>query len=134
MKAPHLLREELLSVAKENLTQLIIIDEIQKVPLLLDEVHWLIENTSLQFILCGSSSRKLKRGAANLLGGRAWKFHFVPLVYPEVPNIDLLRVLNQGLLPSHYLSKHIRRTFKSYVEDYLWIGRKASLYYLGVIF
>lgn len=119
LKAPHLLREELLKVAQEKSTQLVIIDEIQKVPLLLDEVHWLIENTALQFILCGSSARKLKKGAANLLGGRAWKFHFVPLVYPEIPSIDLLRVLNQGLLPSHYFSKNIRRTFKAYVEDYL---------------
>lgn len=119
LKEPHLLRAELLSVAQKNPTQLVIIDEIQKIPLLLDEVHWLIENTSLQFILCGSSARKLKKGAANLLGGRAWKFHFLPLVYPELPNIDLLRALNQGLLPSHYLSKHIRRTFKAYVEDYL---------------
>lgn len=119
LKEPYILREELLVLAKKNPIQLIIIDEIQKVPLLLDEVHWLIENTSLQFILCGSSARKLKRGAANLLGGRAWKFHFLPLVYPEIPEVDLLRVLNHGLLPSHYLSQNVRRSLKAYVEDYL---------------
>jgi predicted AAA+ superfamily ATPase len=49
----------------------VVIDEVQKVPQLLDEIHWLIENKGLQFILCGSSARKLKRGKANLLGGRA---------------------------------------------------------------
>ena len=45
-----------------------ILDEVQKVPQVLDEVHWLIENRGLQFILCGSSARKLKRGKGNLLG------------------------------------------------------------------
>lgn len=119
LKQPHILREELLVLAKENLAFPVIIDEIQKIPLLLNEVHWLIENTSLSFILCGSSARKLKRGAANLLGGRAWKFHFLPLTYPEIPDVDLLRLLNHGLLPSHYLSDNIRRSMKAYVEDYL---------------
>ncbi len=119
LKQPHILREELIALEKERPETLVIIDEIQKVPILLDEVHWLIENTSLQFILCGSSARKLKRGAANLLGGRAWKFHFMPLVYPEIIEIDLLRALNHGLLPSHYLSLNIHRSMQSYVEDYL---------------
>lgn len=118
-KEPHVLREELLIVAQKNPRQLIIIDEVQKIPLLLDEIHWLIENTELQFILCGSSARKLKRGAANLLGGRAWKFHFLPLAFPEIPQIDLLRVLNNGLLPSHYHLDNARRSLKAYVEDYL---------------
>jgi predicted AAA+ superfamily ATPase len=83
----------------------IIIDEIQKVPELLDEVHWLIENSPAYFILCGSSARKLKLGAANLLGGRAWTYTMHPLVSEEVGDLDLLKVLNHGLLPSHYLSK-----------------------------
>jgi len=83
----------------------IILDEIQKVPALLDEVHWLIENTSAYFILCGSSARKLKRGAANLLGGRAWRFTFYPLVYPEIPDFDLLHALNNGLIPAYYAKK-----------------------------
>ena len=74
LSEPHLLREEILALPKKQLHLPIIIDEIQKIPALLDEVHWLIENTSAKFILCGSSARKLKRGAANLLGGRAWRF------------------------------------------------------------
>lgn len=76
---PHLLREELQDLSEADSKKPIIIDEIQKVPLLLNEVHWLIENKGLGFILCGSSARKLKRGAANLLGGRAWRFTFYPL-------------------------------------------------------
>jgi uncharacterized protein len=58
----------------------IIIDEIQKVPDLLDEVHWLIENRGLRFVLCGSSARKLKRIHANLLGGRGLRSALMPLV------------------------------------------------------
>src|SRR3989338_84855 len=60
---------------------LLVIDEIQKVPALLDEVHWLIENKGLSFLLTGSSARKLRRGHANLLGGRAWRRHMTPLCY-----------------------------------------------------
>jgi predicted AAA+ superfamily ATPase len=71
---------------------------------LADEVHWLIENKKVGFILSSSSARKLKRGKANLLGGRAWLYLFYPLVYKEIPDFDLLRALNHGLLPKHYLS------------------------------
>jgi predicted AAA+ superfamily ATPase len=119
MSAPHLLREELLGITDSDSKYPIIIDEIQKVPMLLNEVHWLIENKKLSFILCGSSARKLKRGAANLLGGRAWRFNFYPLVYKEVPGFDLLRALNHGLLPSHYLSEQPERMLRSYLSDYL---------------
>jgi predicted AAA+ superfamily ATPase len=119
MAAPHLLREELLVASKERLKHPVVIDEIQKVPALLDEVHWLIENEKISFILCGSSARKLKRGAANLLGGRAWRFHFYPLVYKEIPDFDLIRALNHGLLPSHYLSEQPFRILRAYIADYL---------------
>lgn len=78
----------------------IIIDEVQKVPELLDEVHWLIENRKSSFVLCGSSARKLKRGQANLLGGCAWRYELFPLVSAEVPDLDLLRALRNGLIPS----------------------------------
>lgn len=118
-KEPYRLREELLVLSKDLLQWPVIIDEIQKVPALLDEVHWLIENAKIGFILCGSSARKLKRGAANLLGGRAWGYNFYPLVYPEIPNFDLLRALNNGLIPSHYLMQNARRPLKAYVQDYL---------------
>src|SRR5947207_5697385 len=78
-RSPFLLREELLSARPERLASPVIIDEIQKVPDLLNEVHWLIENHGLSFILCGSSARKLKTQSTNLLGGRAWEYHFYPL-------------------------------------------------------
>jgi predicted AAA+ superfamily ATPase len=84
-KSPWLLREEVNALSKQELKHPIIIDEIQKVPTLLNEVHWLIEHLQAQFILCGSSERKLKMDAANLLGGRAWKYHFYPLVSAEIP-------------------------------------------------
>lgn len=74
LKDPHIFREEVLALEPKD--QLIIVDEIQKIPMLLDEVHWLIENTHFQFILCGSSARKLKQTGVNMLGGRAWKYPF----------------------------------------------------------
>lgn len=117
--APHRLREELLAAPKEQLINPIVIDEVQKVPMLLNEVHWLIENASLSFVLCGSSARKLKHGNANLLGGRAWRFNFYPLIYKEVANFDLLKAINQGLLPSHYLSDQPQRMLRAYIADYL---------------
>ena len=73
-KRPALLRERLLATPPERLRSPVILDEVQKVPQLLDEVHWLIENQGVSFILCGSSARKLKRGGVNLLGGRAWRY------------------------------------------------------------
>ncbi len=120
-KAPYLLREELLALSPEILNQPIIIDEIQKIPELLNEVHGLIENHQLQFILCGSSARKLKTSSTNLLGGRAWIYHFYPLTYPEIPDFNLLRALQQGLILTHYLSSpdHINDHFQAYVDIYL---------------
>jgi len=97
----------------------VILDEVQKVPTLLDEVHWLIENEQIQFVLCGSSARKLKRGQANLLGGRAWRYEMYPLVSAEIEDQDLLRTLNNGLIPSHYLASDARRSLRTYVRDYL---------------
>ena len=120
-KAPFLLREEILALTEHEINQPIIIDEIQKVPALLNEIHWLIENKSIQFILCGSSARKLKTHATNLLGGRAWPYHFYPLTFSEIPNVDLLKALQHGLLPSHYLSdpQYINDYLQAYVDIYL---------------
>lgn len=112
---PSLLRQEVQARAPK----LVILDEIQKVPELLDEVHWLIENTESRFILCGSSPRKLKRGAANLLGGRALRTDLFPLVSAEIGDLDLGKALNFGLIPQHYLSKKPDRFLKAYVEQYL---------------
>jgi predicted AAA+ superfamily ATPase len=120
-KTPALLREELLAIPQEKKSLPIIIDEIQKVPDLLNEVHWLIENANLHFILCGSSARKLKTQATNLLGGRAWVYQFYPLVFPEVHDFSLLKALQQGLIPSHYNadSVYILDYLQAYVDLYL---------------
>jgi predicted AAA+ superfamily ATPase len=118
LNKPSLLREELIA---KNLASdaIVIIDEVQKIPILLDEVHWLIENLDLRFILCGSSARKLKRGQANMLGGRAWRYEMFPLVSQEVDGFDLLRALNNGLIPSHYETAFPTRSLDSYIKDYL---------------
>jgi predicted AAA+ superfamily ATPase len=97
----------------------IIIDEVQKVPDLLDEVHWLIENRGLRFVLCGSSARKLKRSHANLLGGRGLRFSLMPLVSEEIPQFSLQRALNRGLLPPHYDSEDAAQLLEAYVGKYL---------------
>lgn len=119
--SPHLLREEILAQKDKALTQPIIIDEIQKAPNLLNEVHWLIENANAQFILCGSSARKLKTETTNLLGGRAWQYNFYPLVYPEILDFDLLRALQHGLIPNHYLAdkEYLNEYLQAYVDIYL---------------
>lgn len=118
-KRPSLLREQILAKDATILKNPIVLDEVQKVPQVLDEVHWLIENKGLSFILCGSSARKLKRGKANLLGGRAWRYEMFPLVSAELGDIDLLRALNQGMIPDHYLRDNYKKSLSGYVRDYL---------------
>ena len=98
---------------------LLVIDEVQKVPDILDEVHWLIEHSALSFLLTGSSARKLRRGSANLLGGRAWRKTMVPLSYLEVEGFDLAHIMISGLLPSHFLSPDPVEDLRAYVSDYL---------------
>jgi predicted AAA+ superfamily ATPase len=119
VKRPYLLREQLLTASPQQLAEPVIIDEVQKVPQLLDEIHWLIENKGLRFLLCGSSARKLKRGKANLLGGRAWRYEMHPLVSREVETLDLLKALNRGMLPAHYREEDYRKSLRAYVQDYL---------------
>ncbi|MEJ2025234.1 MAG: DUF4143 domain-containing protein, partial [Deltaproteobacteria bacterium] len=111
--------EQILAQPETMLAQPVILDEAQKIPQLLDEVHWLIENKGLRFILCGSSARKLKRGRANLLGGRAWRYEMYPLCWPEIKRFDLMRALAHGLIPLHYLQDQYRKSLKAYVQDYL---------------
>jgi predicted AAA+ superfamily ATPase len=111
---PARLREEIPQGSK-----LVVIDEIQKLPQLLDEVHLLIEERGLRFLLTGSSPRKLRRGGVNLLGGRARTLILHPLVYREVKNFDLLRALNHGLLPSLYLSEQPEEDLRAYAGTYL---------------
>jgi len=116
---PSLLREQLLTKDIATLKEPIILDEVQKVPQVLDEVQGLIESQGLRFVLCGSSARKLKRGQANLLGGRAWRFEMHPLVSAEIPGFNLLQALNRGLIPAHYSEEKFHRSLRAYVQDYL---------------
>ncbi len=109
---PSLLRERWPS-------KLTIIDEVQKVPALLDEVQWLIEKKGASFLLTGSSARKLKRGQGNLLGGRAWRFEMGPLSIFEVDGFNLETALVSGMLPPHYLSPDPLMDLRGYVSDYL---------------
>jgi predicted AAA+ superfamily ATPase len=119
--APYLLRQEIEQLATNKRLLPVIIDEFQKVPLLLDEVHLMIEKFKpISFILCGSSARKLRRSGANLLGGRAWRCSFFPLVFPELKDFDLLNIFRTGLIPSHYLNpSSASKSIKSYIADYL---------------
>ena len=116
---PELLREDL-EAADADPARQVVIDEVQKVPALLDEVHWLIENRGLRFALCGSSARKVRRGAANLLGGRALRYELRGLTAGEVgDSFDLDRALNHGYLPRIYESGQPRRLLDAYIADYL---------------
>ena len=113
---PSLLREELDKADKRTL---VIIDEVQKIPQLLDEVHWLISNRDIRFILCGSSARKLMRVGTNLLGGRALRAIMYPLVSAEIPDFDLVRAINNGMLPRHYTIGNPQRRLQAYIGNYL---------------
>ncbi|MBW1786060.1 MAG: ATP-binding protein [Deltaproteobacteria bacterium] len=111
---PALLRERY-----QNYQGLIIIDEIQMVPSLLNEIHWMIENTDVSFFMTGSSTRKLRRSHANLLAGRAWRYTMTPLAWCETAGFELTEVFVSGLLPPHYLSSDPMQDLRSYVADYL---------------
>jgi len=114
---PELLRGEI--AARPSIRQ-VVIDEVQKVPQLLDEVHWIFEHGAVHFALCGSSARKVKRGQANLLGGRAVRYELHGLTAREIGrDFDLDRMLNHGYLPRIYLSDEPRRLLNGYVADYL---------------
>lgn len=97
----------------------VIIDEIQKIPALLDEVHWLIENTSNRFILCGSSPRKIMRMGGNLLGGRASRYELLPLSFYEIPDFDLSKAIQFGLLPAIYTNEDPVKRLSAYIGNYL---------------
>ncbi|MBR3303747.1 MAG: ATP-binding protein [Bacteroidales bacterium] len=98
---------------------LVIVDEIQKVPDLLDEVHSLLVEKKLRFILSGSSARKLKKSEANTLGGRASKRTLYPLVWPEVTDFEIDRAVQNGMIPRHYMIKDAIDRLEGYVDIYL---------------
>ena len=106
----------------ENKSKSVIVDEIQKMPQLLNIVHMQIQERKRQFILTGSSSRKLKQASANLLAGRAWLYQLYPLSTPEMKDaFDLKKVLEFGGLPEAFLSDRdeAREYLNSYVATYL---------------
>jgi predicted AAA+ superfamily ATPase len=113
---PSLLRE---IVMAEPSTEPVIIDEIQRIPALLNEVQWLMVNHGTRFILSGSSPRKILHAGANLLGGRALRYELYPLIYQEIPDFNLVRALNHGLLPRHYLSDRPEKLISAYIGNYL---------------
>ena len=123
MANPEYLRQEIEAKQKAGVSfsgVQVVIDEIQKAPALLDEVHWLIENRVLSFALCGSSARKVRRGAANLLGGRAARYQLHGLTAGELgADFDLTRLLNHGYLPRMYMASRPRPLLNTYVADYL---------------
>jgi predicted AAA+ superfamily ATPase len=99
---------------------LIVIDEIQRLPELLNEVHRLIESRRIRFLMTGSSARKLRRGGINLLGGRARTKHLHPLTRRELgERFALTRALQRGLLPSIYFSDDPAADLESYTGLYL---------------
>lgn len=117
MQNPELLRGEL---SARPAIHRVVIDEVQKVPPLLDEVQWLHDNRGIQFALCGSSARKVKRGRANLLGGRAMRYELHGLTAREIgEDFNVTRMLNQGYLPRMYQSDRPNRLLNAYIADYL---------------
>ncbi len=115
LRRPKALGEEL----EHSQARIVVIDEIQKLPELLDEVQRLLKSGRWTFLLTGSSARKLKRKGSNLLGGRAWTKHMFPLVYAEISGFDLMQYLRNGGLPSIYLSKFPDQELKAYGQTYL---------------
>ena len=94
----------------------VVIDEIQKIPELLNLVHLFIEEKKIHFLLTGSSSRKLKRKDVNLLAGRAWNAELFPLTWYEIPRFSLEQKLFYGSLPHTYLSKEPLEELKAYLS------------------
>ena len=114
--APHEL-ESLIAARPDD--DIFVIDEIQRIPELLNEIHRLIETHNITFLLTGSSARKLRRGKANLLAGRVWNAGMFPLIYHEIPDFNLSRYLRYGGLPAVYLSAHPEEELDAYVNTYL---------------
>ena len=111
--------EDLESLINASSKKIIVIDEVQRIPMLLNEVHRLIESKKLTFLLTGSSARKLKQADVNLLAGRAWQAELFPLVSQEITDFDINKYLLYGGLPAIYTSKYPDEDLYAYVEMYL---------------
>ncbi len=116
---PSLLRNTL--KARGITDGVVVIDEIQKLPQLLDEVHLIIEETDIHFLLTGSSARKLRNKGVNLLGGRAGRLNFHPFVYPEIKDFDysLADIFQSGLLPASFKSDDSEEFLTDYTSLYV---------------
>ena len=110
--------EDIINIRKP-VPALVVIDEVQKIPILLNEVHRLIEEKNIRFLLTGSSARKLKKENVNLLGGRAWEADLFPLTMQEIPDFTISRYLQYGGLPAVYLSEYPDEELIAYVDTYL---------------
>ena len=118
-REPYRLRQEILGTTTSRARQ-IVIDEVQRLPMILNEVHSLIENEQIAFAMCSSNARRLRRGGVNLLGGRALRFRLHGLsAYELGDDFDLERLLNTGFVPSIYDSSRWRDYLDAYVYDYL---------------
>lgn len=113
------LLEALIDGQTRRATAPVVIDEVQKIPQLLNEVHRLIEGRGMRFVLTGSSARKLRGEHANLLGGRAWTAQLFPLSSAELPRFDLQRYLRYGGLPPVVNSDDPDEELHAYVRTYL---------------
>jgi predicted AAA+ superfamily ATPase len=111
--------QDLEAIIDANDSRLVVIDEIQRIPELLNEVHRLLEKRKIRFLLTGSSARKLRRGQANLLAGRVWEARLFPLTWKEAPRFDLDKYLRYGGLPAVYLSEFQEEELDAYVNTYL---------------
>jgi uncharacterized protein len=116
LRNPSILRE---IIEGSRISGPVIIDEIQRIPSLLNEVHWLIVNRKIQFILSGSSPRNILRSGGNLPGGRAIRYELYPLVSAEIPDFNLIAALNKGLLPRHYMAANPEKLLSAYIGSYL---------------
>jgi predicted AAA+ superfamily ATPase len=125
--------DDLIDIAKaaDSCNQPIIIDEVQKIPKLLDIVHEIIESDQLniKFILTGSSARKLKHGGANLLAGRAFVYHLAPFIFTEVDTLtDIHSALRWGMLPKLFeynsddkRQKYLETYVNTYLKEEIWV-------------
>jgi predicted AAA+ superfamily ATPase len=111
--------QDLEALIEANPSGIVVIDEIQRIPELLNEVHRLIEGRKMRFLLTGSSGRKLRRGQANLLAGRVWEARLFPLIWKEAPRFNLEKYLRYGGLPAVYLSDFPEEELDAYVNTYL---------------
>lgn len=112
--------ERLESFIPPDFKDWVILDEVQRVPALLNEVHRLIESKKIKFILTGSSARKLKKQEINLLAGRALTYHLYPLTVTELgKDFDFSKSLDYGHLPALFSESNKKKYLESYVMTYL---------------